>query len=201
MGNNIMNTNGHQGLHVPFPRSYWVRPGLLLAGAYPGNLDKPRADEKLTALLKSGIRVVVNLMKPDETNWNGAPFSPYAERLAELAAGQGLQVSVIRRPIRDQGIPDVKQMRDILDDIDRSMNANVPLYVHCWGGKGRTGTVVGCHLVRHAIATGNDALEMIADLRRNDPKAHEPAPENKLQCDFVRRWAVVNERDAQPKMR
>jgi len=173
---------------VPFLRSYWVRPGLLLAGAYPGSPDAARANEKLQGLLTAGIRTVVNLMEPDETDWNNQPFVPYGERLQELAEQQGLTVSVIRHPIPDQGITGIPEMRAILEDIDNSLRDNAPVYVHCWGGKGRTGTVVGCHLARHGIATGNQALDMITNLRRNDPKAHEPAPENELQCGFVREW-------------
>jgi protein-tyrosine phosphatase len=35
-------------------------------------------------------------------------------------------------------------MTTILDAIDESMTAGKPVYVHCWGGMGRTGTVIGC---------------------------------------------------------
>ena len=45
--------------------------------------------------------------------------------------------------------------------IDEAMSAGKAVYVHCWGGVGRTGTVVGCWLVRHG-RTGEQALEQIA---------------------------------------
>ena len=32
---------------VPFPQSYWVVPGKLLAGYYPGDLDTMKMEEKL----------------------------------------------------------------------------------------------------------------------------------------------------------
>lgn len=51
---------------VPFPHSYWVIPGQLLAGCYPGAKDLREATDKLTALINAGIRHVINLMKPDE---------------------------------------------------------------------------------------------------------------------------------------
>jgi protein-tyrosine phosphatase len=60
--------------------------------------------------------------------------------------------------------------------------------VHCWGGKGRTGTVVGCWLVRHGKATGDQALAMIQELRKNDPTRYEPSPENETQRQMVREW-------------
>ena len=34
-------------------------------------------------------------------------------------------------------------MNRILNEIDSSLSADRPVYVHCWGGKGRTGAVVG----------------------------------------------------------
>jgi hypothetical protein len=36
---------------VPFPRSYWIIPGKLLAGFYPGSKDHKEATEKITALI------------------------------------------------------------------------------------------------------------------------------------------------------
>ena len=62
---------------VPFPRSYWVIPGKLLAGCYPGSKDPWEATDKLTALINSGIRHVINLMEPDERDVTGLRFVPY----------------------------------------------------------------------------------------------------------------------------
>ena len=55
-------------------------------------------------------------------------------------------------------------------------------------GLKRTGTVVGCYLARHGIALGEEALEKIKYLRRNDPKANEPSSETEPQCAMVRSW-------------
>jgi protein tyrosine phosphatase len=60
--------------------------------------------------------------------------------------------------------------------------------VHCWGGVGRTGTVVGCWLVRHGLA-GGDALARVEALRATTPKANRPSPETDTQRDLVRGWA------------
>ena len=64
---------------VPFPRSYWVIPGKLLAGFYPGSKDPKEATTKLTALINSGIRHIINLMEPDERDLPGHRFVPYAD--------------------------------------------------------------------------------------------------------------------------
>ena len=79
-------------------------------------------------------------------------------------------------------------MVTILDRIDQALADGRPVYVHCWGGKGRTGTVVGCYLVRHGIAEVKAALRLIQEMRCNDPRAHEPSPETKEQSQFVLHW-------------
>ncbi len=68
-------------------------------------------------------------------------------------------------------------MIKILDTIDESMAKALPVYVHCWGGVGRTGTVAGCYLMRHGLANRDDMLERIAVLRRNEVTANRTSPE------------------------
>jgi hypothetical protein len=43
-------------VNVPFERSYWVEPGKILAGAYPGDRRLDVARVKLQGLLDVGIR-------------------------------------------------------------------------------------------------------------------------------------------------
>jgi protein-tyrosine phosphatase len=62
------------------------------------------------------------------------------------------------------------------------------VYVHCWGGRGRTGTAVGCYLARHGLAADDQALAMLRYLRRTDARAEAESPETTAQKDFVRRW-------------
>lgn len=178
----------HGGDSVPFERSYWVQPGRLLAGCYPGAPGAREATRKLQGLLDAGIRAVVSLMEPEETDHHGRAFRPYDETLERLAAERGVPVTCLRLPIPDQCVPTRATMRQILDTLDRLLADGLPVYVHCWGGKGRTGTVVGCWLARHGLAVGDDALRMVQHLRRHDPTAHHPSPENALQCNMVRNW-------------
>ncbi|WP_394708837.1 protein-tyrosine phosphatase family protein [uncultured Desulfobulbus sp.] len=49
----------------------------------------------------------------------------------------------LRYPIRDVSVPISSElMLKILDAIDQHINESKFLYVHCWRGIGRTGTVV-----------------------------------------------------------
>jgi len=175
---------------IPFPHSYWVVPGKLLAGQYPGSQDPGEMRQKLAGLVDVGIRHVINLQEVDERNYAGDLFEPYETELQRIATARHTHVTVIRMPIRDAGIPSREQMRAILDEIDRSLARDLPVYVHCWGGKGRTGTVVGCYLARHGIATGKSALDKINELRRNVPNWNEPSPETRQQCEMVALWQI-----------
>ena len=81
-------------------------------------------------------------------------------------------------------------MRAILDEIDRSIQKNHPVYVHCWGGRGRTGTVIGCYLARHGMAVGQEALARINFLRSALPDSTARSPETSEQCEMVILWAA-----------
>lgn len=173
---------------IPFPRSYWAAPNRLLAGCYPGDPDPAEARQKLNSLVVCGVGLVINLMHMDEVNHDGKPFVEYGPVLEEIARKSGRSVRCERLPIRDNDVPSVTHMRKILDMIDQSNAAGEVVYVHCWGGKGRTGTVVGCYLARHGLAVGDAALRRLKELAMASPYDFGPVPQTTAQCDFVRKW-------------
>lgn len=174
-------------MQKPFPQSYWVIEGLFCAGQYPGAEDAAERDEKLAGLLRCGIRRVINLIPEGEKGRGGRDFEPYEGMLQTMAAAQGIQVECLRLGYTDGTTPTRQLMTKILDTIDASLAANEPLYLHCWGGHGRTGTTVACYLIRHG-ETPQAAIDKILAWRKPLPRNHHPF-ENK-QEDFVRSWRV-----------
>jgi ADP-ribosylglycohydrolase len=172
---------------VPHSGCYWVVPGKFLAGNYPGEKEVAKARLKLGGILDHGVRTFINLMQPEDRNHSGLPFTPYADIADTLASEQGFTVTHQTFPIQDQGIPDTKTMDAVLEFIDASLRQDRPIYLHCWGGHGRTGTVVGCYLIAHGLATKDNFVEVIAQLRKHVP-THIPSPENSKQRDFVRAY-------------
>ncbi len=174
---------------LPFDRSYWVVPGRLLAGSYPGSKSSSATVAKLQGLVDCGIRHVINLMEAGEKDHSGKGFVPYEESMQRIAAAAEIDMSFSSFPIPDVSVPAHDLMVSILDQIDASMARGCPVYVHCWGGRGRTGTVVGCYLARHGIALGKAALDMIHQLRQKDPTQDDPSPETEKQRHMVRSWS------------
>ena len=132
-------------MNTPFEGSWWVVPGQLLAGRYPGDVDSERAEMKLGGLLNAGIETVICLQEEDERGSNGQLFVPYVGKLTELAELLGVDVKCSRFPIVDGRVPDVETMGTVLDALDASLDEGKSVYVHCWCGHGRC---IGGNVVR-----------------------------------------------------
>ncbi|MBW2437187.1 MAG: dual specificity protein phosphatase family protein [Deltaproteobacteria bacterium] len=174
--------------NAPFDQAYWVIPDRLMAGYYPGSALGQDGHAQLRALLRCGIRHFLNLMQPDEIRWYNKPIIPYEAQTQAIARELGYEVSFDRLPIKDMGIPTRIDMARILDRIDHHIENGEPVYVHCLGGVGRTGTVIGCYLARHGYASGRKVLELIQQLRRNTATRDRSSPESKPQIDLVLSW-------------
>jgi len=169
----------------PFPQSFWAYEGLLCAGCYPGDLDLAKRDTKLRGLLDCNIRLVVSLMEATEKSHDGGSFAPYVPRLQELAAERGMAVECRCLPIRDASAPTRLAMREVLDTIDAWLQRKIPTYVHCWGGHGRTSTVIACHLIRRG-SSPQRAIQAVLRWRVELPKNHFPFEGDQEQ--FVLCW-------------
>ena len=81
----------------------------------------------------------------------------------------------------------------ILARIRDEMNAGRIVYVHCWGGKGRTSTVVGCLLIDDGLDY-ESAIVRIAELRAGTRKAIDACPESPAQHRVLRERAARHRR-------
>ena len=164
----------------PIRNSYWLAEGELLAGGYPGSSDPATARQNLEAIVDAGIRSFIDLTEPHEV-------PPYDRWLADIARDKNVDLSYERLRIRNLDVPTLELMDTILDTIRAQVAAGRPVYVHCWGGIGRTGTVAGCWLVDQGHAC-DVAFERIRMLRAHTPEAWKESPETEDQRAFVRDW-------------
>ena len=135
--------------------TYWVGPNLV-AGRYPGR-------DEVTALVDAGVRTFVDLTEPEE-------LTPYKGWLPPDATHH-------RVAIRDFACPTAEQIREVLVILRGEGIA----YVHCRGGCGRTGVIVGCYLVEAGL-TPDEALERLREL------TGKACPETLDQIEIVRSW-------------
>jgi Cyclin-dependent kinase inhibitor 3 (CDKN3) len=142
--------------------------------------------QKLDLLLRAGVRTFIDLTETGE-------LSPYAPHLADhIARVGGIDASEIEYhsfPIPDRSLPRsvgfVRRILDVLRDNERRGRISA---VHCRGGIGRTGLVVGCWLVESgAVEDGAAALRFIAEEWKSVEKCcrFPQSPETGGQCDFV----------------
>lgn len=173
---------------APYKRSYWVVPNRLLAGCYPSGQTPASAAVKINGLIKAGITDIVCLMETTETNHDGKPFEDYLPPAQEAAAAVGRELRWSRHPIVDGSITTREEMVKILNRIDGAIARGGSVYVHCWGGRGRTGTVVCCWLIRHRLVAPAHAVDKMHALIGDKIEDFKPTPENAKQRLFIEAW-------------
>lgn len=156
---------------APLTEAYWIHPGLI-AGHYPNT-------EEVRALVAAGVSLFLDLTEAGE-------LPPY-----DLPEG----IEHRRMPIRDFSVPTPEGLERILQTLEGALAAGRTVYVHCHGGIGRTGTVVGCYLVNGGM-TGKEALLEIRRLR-TEAGCGPDSPETAAQRSLVRFWHPRLNPDAQ----
>ncbi len=171
----MMGALAGQNIPRPVKFCYWVDCGNLLAGEYPRSLDEQASIEKMRALRQAGIEIFIDLTSKEDGLITYEHFLDGAQRF--------------NYPILDVSVPEKpEQMINILDAIDLYLGKGRKVYVHCWGGIGRTGVVVGCWLARHN-GGGKNGLALLQELWKDNPKsALRDSPETPEQIKYVLHW-------------
>lgn len=165
-------------INRPLHQSYevWGK-GIIYAGEYPGDKNGEIAKQKIARMYHFGIRHFIDLTEEGE-------LRPYNHLLP-------CETTYTRFPITDCGAPkSIESVQRLLLRIEELKKMDGYVYVHCWGGVGRTGTIIACYLAQNWDEPDlNKTLEV---LRRNFSKmpksAYRETPETKEQIDFIERF-------------
>jgi ADP-ribosylglycohydrolase len=171
---------------LPLANCYWVVPGRLLAGEYPGGASVEATRERLRRLTQAGVALFIDLTESGE-------LSSYE---GELAPG----IEYLRRPIPDHGVPEERgHLAAILESVRRALDSRRCVYLHCRAGIGRTGMVVGCFLAEQGLR-GEAALAELNRLWQQSARAaHWPStPETDAQVEYVRGWTSATAGELDP---
>jgi hypothetical protein len=164
----------------PLANTYWVLPGRLLAGEYPGHSEDPAARERLTRLGAAGITTFVDLTEEGE-------LPGYRHFLPQHA-------DYVRSAIADTSVPNnISQTQAVLATLHEALSRGRNVYVHCRAGIGRTGLIVGCYLAQ-AEGSGKTALKVLNNLWRQSERSKmwPKVPQTAEQADYVRRWLTLS---------
>jgi hypothetical protein len=167
------------------PQYYPVEGNRLYAGEYPGDMDPDIATRRLLHLIDNGIRTFIDLTGP------GDGMVPYAALLAELEIETGTQLRRLSLPVVDMGTPHSNEhMRDIIEAIRKSIRQAPAVYVHCWGGIGRTGTAVGCWLRECGLGpdAAVDRVQQLYSTHMPKVRIHPQSPQTPAQKNFIHHW-------------
>lgn len=169
-------------INRPLHQSYEVwGNGIIYAGEYPGDKNGELAKHKIERMHHFGIRHFIDLTEEGE-------LRPYNHLLPS-------DTTYTRFPIVDCGAPkSVESVQRLLLRIEELKKMDGYVYVHCWGGVGRTGIIIACYLSQNWKEVDmNHTLEV---LRRNFsemPKsAYRKTPETKDQIDFINQFINAN---------
>ena len=186
----------------PLYQSYYLKTRNIFAGEYPGDKYDEKAQTKINQMVHFGVRHFIDLTEEGE-------LRPYSHLLPKCC-------TYTRFPIRDVNVPDSVECVSILiahiQELSKRNNGYV--YIHCWGGVGRTGTIVGCYLAEdikkssYDQSIAGDVLteNVMGKLRycfSQMPKSsHRVTPETKEQEVFIKKYIEgINQREQKRKDR
>lgn len=163
---------------MPWAGCYQVTDQLMAGSTF---LHGPENATRLEALERVGVTSVVSLIDPTELRT--------ARTVAGKFSGQRAQPIFNENyfAVSDRTVPSPQQMHVILDVIDGGYLEGEKIFLHCYGGRGRTGTVIGCWLNRHGITQGKAALDRLTELRFACGLFTQ-SPETEEQRRMITRW-------------
>jgi len=121
---------------APTPGTHWVIPGRLAAGQSPGYPSSSLID-----LVNAGVDTFVSLQK----SYYEYGCTDYRQTLRNLAKKPDFPphpINFIHFPVPDLGVVEDKDMLALTYQLADLLRNGRSLYVHCYGGHGRTGTVL-----------------------------------------------------------
>jgi len=202
----------------PTPWSNFVIQGRVLVGAYPATINDSETRDILLKLLKLGINTFVCLQAEfnlgvSEFSWrSGKTLRPYikdAQKLLmeakrarqsdsnefnDLLDIKQSKLDLLHLPIVDGSVTSDSAISNLADDCCQRILNGERLYIHCWGGHGRSGTLVAIILSRLYGLSGLDSLhytQQMHDVRISSQNTGSP----QTQAQIIQVLRIISQTD------
>jgi len=141
----------------PVPDStHWIVPGRILAGGSPNEMTR----REILSIIESGIDTFVNL----QNEFNEYAYEYTLQNMVALNKTKfpPHPINFLHCPIPDQGVLSDHDMCEFIQELIKILEVHhCNIYIHCYGGHGRTGSVL-VHLLQALFSISKDsAMEVI----------------------------------------
>lgn len=143
-----------------FSKLWWILPNQLVG------MPQPQVDD-LSALHNTGVKAIISLLE-DEIGLDTYTKNNFKSKWI---------------PIADDSAPTLKQVSDLVEYIDKQLDQNCPVAIHCKGGKGRTGTMLAAYLISKGTSY-EDTMNQINEAKPN-------AIKKEFQINFLKKLSSI----------
>jgi atypical dual specificity phosphatase len=150
------------------PNFSWLLDGSLAGSGNIGGwarYEKDIIDNDLDQLINEGIRAIVSL----------------TEQSLDVESLSAKGMSYLHIPIPDMSPPSLHAVSAFIGFVDEELKENRPVLVHCEAGLGRTGTMLGCYLIK----TGLGPIEAINRVRLSRPGSIETSAQEATIFEYA----------------
>ncbi len=152
----------------------------LWSGEYPGAYDTRQGSAHLrlsNVLRVSGATAFLDLTDAKDRR--------YVEDYHQYLPNEIVYASY---PVVDESVPTPAYMISILDQIYLWQREGRVVYMHCRGGIGRSGTVVGCYLMESGLAVSHTVIPVLRNLRQIADCWDIMCPNTISQRSYIEQW-------------
>lgn len=113
---------------------------------------------------------------------------PRRKGVSPASQRRRIELDFVYSPIIDLGVPSDDKLAQLLDQLVERMQKGERLYIHCWGGRGRAGTVGACLLAKLYGMGAEEALCRVNRAFSTRKDGTNRSPETNEQQEYVTKF-------------